>query len=159
MSFLFNRLPKLDTSTSLSRGKNNTLSPLQQRKMQEMATTPISTGCRTPAEAGMLLFFCYLTDSLLCAALRCSLFKPPSPSCAPPSAPPNNIQPRLLITDVCLLVSLLLLCLLLWLAMGETETSHWPVLRIPGFISDTKIRDANALLSPQSRGSHIRPVM
>lgn len=60
MSFLFNRLPKLDTSTSLSRGKSNTLSPLQQRKMQEMATTPISTGCRTPAEAGMLLFFfCY----------------------------------------------------------------------------------------------------
>ncbi|KAI3401399.1 hypothetical protein diail_11483 [Diaporthe ilicicola] len=51
MSFLFNRLPKLDTSTSLSRGKNNTLSPLQQRKMQEMATTPIATGCRTPAEA------------------------------------------------------------------------------------------------------------
>lgn len=58
MSFLFNRLPKLDTSTSLSRGKNNSLSPLQQRKMQqEVAMTPVSTGCRTPAEAGM---FCYL---------------------------------------------------------------------------------------------------
>lgn len=139
MSFLFNRLPKLDTSTSLSRGKNNTLSPLQQRKMQEMATTPISTGCRTPAEAGMFVtFFAYLTDSLLCAALRCSLFNPPSPSCAPPSAPPNNIQPRLLITAVCLLVSPLLLCLQLWLAMGKRERMHWPMLRIPGFICDTK---------------------